>query len=198
MTGKRARNTGYLALVGLFTLILVAGIVSAQPYGSLRDRLIRGAALLGYLAVCMASVSSAYTRQLVHFFGRPFVKVHHVLSVTGLILITLHPLGVAWSSASTRVLLPRFDSWLAFLRWGGPPAWYLIAAASLAAALRKAIGHKWRVIHALNYVAFLLATVHAAMIGTDLQNTAARALLAVLVLVVNATFVQRRRQRRRR
>ena len=196
MTRKRARNTGYLVLIGLVALILVGGLMSVQPYGSPLNRLIRGMALVGYLAICLAIISSATMRRLVRFFGRPFVQVHHVLSVAGLILITLHPLGVAWSSGSARVLLPRFGSWLAFLQWGGPPAWYLIAAASLTAASRKAIGHNWRAIHTLTYVAFLLGTIHAAMIGTDFQNTVAKAVLVVLAFAVVAAFVQRRYQRR--
>jgi hypothetical protein len=153
---------------------------------------------MGYLAIFLAIISSAHIRRLVRFFGRPFVQVHHVLSVAGLALLTLHPLGVAWSEASPRVWLPRFDSWLTFLEWGGPPAWYLIAAASLAAVLRKTIVRRWRAIHFLNYVAFLLATPHATRIGTDFQHAVVRAVPIALALVVVVTLVQRRTQRRRR
>jgi DMSO/TMAO reductase YedYZ heme-binding membrane subunit len=185
-------------LFGSVAVILVSGLISLQPHGTSLNRLIRGAALLGYLTVFLAIVSSAYVRQLVRFFGRSFIQVHHILSVTGLVLITLHPLGVAWSSASLRVLLPRFDSWLAFLQLGGPPAWYLIGAASLAAVLRKSMGRNWRSIHFLNYVAFLLATIHAIMIGTDFQHTALRAMPIALALVVIATLMKRRLQRRKR
>lgn len=198
MTRKRTRRIWYLIPVGFVALALVGGLIAMQPSGTPLNRLVRGLAALGYLTIFLTTVSSAYVRSLVRFFGRPFIQVHHVLSVAGLTLITLHPLGVAWSSASLRVWLPRFDSWLAFLEWGGPPAWYLIAAASLAALLRKAIGQNWRTLHFLNYVAFVLGTAHAIMIGTDFQRPIVRAIPVALALVVVATLIRRRLQGRRR
>jgi sulfoxide reductase heme-binding subunit YedZ len=191
---KRARKTWYLVLVGIVTLILVSGLISLQPYGSPLNWLIRGTALMGYLAIFLSIVSSAYVRQVYRVFGRPFIKVHHILSVTGLTLVTLHPLGAAINAASPSVFLPRFDSWTVFLELGGRPAWYLIAAASLAAVLRRAIGRNWRAIHFLNYAAFLLGTVHAIMIGTDFQHTIVKAVSVALALVVVVIFIQRRRR----
>ena len=198
MTRRRPRKTEYFALAGLVALVLVSGLISLQPYGSPINWITRGAALLGYLAIFLAIVSSTYLRQLVRFFGRPFVQVHHILSVTGLILITLHPLSVAWSSMSLGVLLPRFDSWRVFLQLGGRPAWYLIAAAALAAALRGVIGQRWRAIHLLNYAAFLLGTVHAILIGTDFQQPVIKAVAIIMAIVVVATLIQKRLQRGRR
>jgi sulfoxide reductase heme-binding subunit YedZ len=195
---RTSNRMWYLVLIGFVALVLVGGLISLEPYGTPLNWFTRGAALLGYLAVFLAIISSAYMRKLVRFFGRPFIKVHHRLSVAGLVLLTLHPLGVAWASASLRILLPRFGSWTAFLQWGGAPAWFLIAIASLTAVLRKTIGQNWRVIHVLNYVAFLLGTVHAFMIGTDLQRTIVKAIPVVLALAVAETFVHRRFQRRRR
>jgi sulfoxide reductase heme-binding subunit YedZ len=189
------RNTGslwYLVVVGTAAVILVIGLIALQPHGDPLTFFIRGAALLGYLAVFLSILSSATMKQMHRVFGRPFVKMHHVLTVTGLILMTLHPLGVALDWKSPQVLLPRFDSWSIFLQWGGPPAWYLVGLASLAAVLRKTIGKHWRVVHFLNYVAFLLGTVHAIKIGTDLQRGVVRAALVILALVVVATFIQKR------
>ena len=198
MAPLRARNTGYLVLVGCVALALVGSLVSMQPYGTPLNWFTRGAALLGYLAIFLSIISSSTMRQLVRFFGRPFVRVHHILSVTGLILITLHPLGVAWSSASLRVFLPRFGSWLAFLQWGGPPAWYLIHIGSLAAVRRQSISRNWRTVHLLNYAAFLLGTIHATLIGTDFQSTVAKAVAVALAIVVVALFIQKRFRGRKR
>jgi predicted ferric reductase len=149
---------------------------------------------MGYTAIFLSAVSSAYMRQVYRTFGRPFIKVHHILSVTGLVLVTLHPLGAAIDAASPNVFLPRFDSWATFLELGGRPAWYLIAIASLVAVLRKTIGRNWRAIHFLNYVAFLLATVHAIMIGTDFQQPIVRAVPVALALVIVVIFIQKRRR----
>jgi len=163
-------------LVGCVALALVGSLVSMQPYGTPLNWFTRGAALLGYLAIFLSIISSSTMRQLVRFFGRPFVRVHHILSVTGLILITLHPLGVAWSSASLRVFLPRFGSWLAFLQWGGPPAWYLIHIGSLAAVRRQSISRNWRTVHLLN----------------------SKAVAVALAIVVVALFIQKRFRGRKR
>ena len=198
MTHKMTRRIWYLILAGFAAMALIGGLIALQAYGTPLNRLVRGAAALGYLAIFSAIISSNYVRQLVHFFGRPFVQIHHILSVTGLVMVTLHPLGVAWSNESLRVWLPRLDSWLAFLQWGGPPAWYLIATASSAAVLRKAIGRNWRALHLLNYVAFFLGTVHAIMIGTDFRGPIVRAVSVALALAVLATSIQKQFQKRRR
>jgi sulfoxide reductase heme-binding subunit YedZ len=191
---KKSGKTWYLVLIGIVALILVSGLISLRPYGTPLNWLIRGAALMGYLAIFLSIVSSAYMRQVIRLFGRPFIKVHHVLSVTGLVLVTLHPLGVAINARSLGVFLPRFDSWVVFLELGGRPAWYLVVAASLAAVLRKSIGRNWRTIHFLNYVVFLLGTVHAVMIGTDFQHTIVKAVSVALALVIVVIFIQKRRR----
>jgi sulfoxide reductase heme-binding subunit YedZ len=194
----RTRGVQYLTLVGIAALILVIYVVSRQPYGLSINWLIRGTGALGYLFVFLSVLSSAYVKQVSRVFGRPFVKVHHVLSLVGLILVTLHPLGVALQSRDVGVFLPRFDSWRVFFQLGGRPAWYFIAAASLAAVLRKTIGRGWRVLHYLNYVAFLLGTVHGIMIGTDFHSSIVRAASIALSIVVVVVFTQKRLRRRRR
>ena len=191
---KKSGKTWYLVLIGVVALILVGGLISLQPHGTPLNWLIRGAALMGYLAIFVSAVSSAYMRQVIRLFGRPFIKVHHILTVTGLVLVTLHPVGVAINAGNPRVFLPRFDSWVVFLELGGRPAWYLIAAASLAAVLRRTIGRNWRTIHFLNYVAFLLVTAHAYMIGTDFQHTIIKAISVALALAIVAIFIQKRRR----
>lgn len=197
-TGKKhSRRIWILGLVAAFTALPVIGLVSTGPYGTSLNRLIRGLALLGYLAVFAAIVSSAYLRQIYRAFGRPFVKVHHIVSVGGLVLITLHPAAVAIQNASARVLVPTFASLDGFLRWGGSPAWILIGIASLTALLRTSIGKRWRLIHVLNYVAFALATVHALLIGTDTQRPGLRVVVLLLAAIAGATFVQKRLARRK-
>jgi sulfoxide reductase heme-binding subunit YedZ len=197
LTSKNnARGTWYLILIGIVAVALIAGLISLQPHGSPLNWFIRGLALLGYLTVFLTIVSSAYMRQVYRILGRPFVKAHHILSVTGLILLTLHPIGVAIQNATPAVFVPRFDSLSAFLQWGGAPAWYLIGLAALAAVLHETIGKNWRLIHALNYVAFAVATAHAFLLGSELQWLGMRVLLIVLISLATITFIQKRLQRR--
>jgi sulfoxide reductase heme-binding subunit YedZ len=194
---RKPLSLWYLALVGILALVLTIAVEFLDLRGMPLNWAIRGAALLGYQSVFLAIVSSAYMRQLVRLFGRPFVQVHHVVSVSGLILITLHPLGVALDNATISVLVPRFESGLASLRLGGQLAWNLIALAALVALLRRSVGRPWRVVHRLNYVAFLSATVHANLIGTNLQYIVVRALSIVMALAIVGVFVQKRLRRRR-
>jgi DMSO/TMAO reductase YedYZ heme-binding membrane subunit len=194
---KRRRGLWYLVLIGLASLALVATLVVLQPFGGPLDWGIRATALLGYLGVFLAAVSSAYMRQLFLVFGRPFIRVHHVFSVAALGLITLHPIGVAVRSADLGVFLPKFSSLYLFLSLGGRPAWYLICTAALAALFRKTIRESWRSVHFLNYVAFWLATAHALMIGTDFVSPIMKAVAVVLALTMAAVFVLKRAERMR-
>lgn len=194
---RRRRGLLYLILGGVAALIVVAGLIALKPVGTPIYWVVRGAAMLGYLCIFLAIVSSNYLRQVTKFFGRPFIGVHHIISVAGLALVTLHPLTVAGISSSLTVFLPSFDSLNAFLRLGGRPAWYLFGVAVLTALLRKRIGQNWRVIHFLNYVAFLLGTVHAMMIGTDFDSLVMKVIAGAMGLAVVGIFVQKRVRRRR-
>jgi sulfoxide reductase heme-binding subunit YedZ len=199
----KPKNTHYLILAGLVLLAIVVGLLSLNPLQGQQSWLTwfaRGAALFGYSAVFLSILSSAYLRQLVRFFGRSFVKVHHVASVTGLVLLALHPVAVAISTSSAAVFVPRFDSPLVFLTLGGRFAWYLIGLASLAALLRTRFRNYWRSVHYLNYIAFLLASIHASLLGTTflapgVQGIALRAVLAILALAVIYVFARRRLSR---
>ncbi len=134
---RRRRGLLYLILVGSVSLIVVGILIALKPVGGRLSWAIRAAAMLGYLAIFLTVISSAYMRQLFKLFGRPFIRVHHILSVVGLILVTLHPLGVAvQSSENLGVFIPNVSSLNAFLLLGGRPAWYLIGIAALAAVLR--------------------------------------------------------------
>jgi sulfoxide reductase heme-binding subunit YedZ len=198
MSSRRAKNTHYLVLGGIAVLALVAAIVATQPRPKPIYWIIRGAALLGYLTIFLSVVSSAYMVQLVRFFGRPFVKVHHVASITGLVAIMVHPLTFAWNSGTLSVFVPNFSSLTLFLTFGGRVVWPLVGIAALAAWLRKPIGKNWRVIHYLNYLAFWLVTVHAILIGTNFQSLPMRVIAVVLALVTVAVLIQKRMPARKR
>jgi sulfoxide reductase heme-binding subunit YedZ len=193
---RRVRRTWPLALAGAVAFVLLGGLVALQPYITPLSWVVRTCALLGYLCLFAAIGISAYMRYIVRAFGRPFVQVHHMLSITGLVLLTLHPLAVVQSFGRWGVLVPALGSWVEFLRWGGPPAWYLIGLASLAALSRSWLRQQWRYVHQLNYVAFLLATVHAILLGSDFRSTVAKVVASAMALGVIGILLLRRRQQR--
>ena len=194
---KRVRRTWLLVVIGTAALILVGGLIALGPTATPLAWFIRTCAVLGYLCVFVAALSSIYMRELVRWFGRSFVKTHHIVTVTGLVLITLHPLAVAWNFGSPSVLAPQGGSWTDFFRWGGRWAWYLIGIASLVALFRNRLRNQWRYVHWLNYLAFFLASAHAILLGSDFQSTAMKVIPILLSLALVAVFVQKRLQRSR-
>jgi DMSO/TMAO reductase YedYZ heme-binding membrane subunit len=179
-------------------LALVIVLLLLQPPPAPAYWIIRGAALLGYLTIFLAIVSSAYMPQLVRFFGRPFIKVHHVASITALVAMMVHPLSLAWENGTLSVFVPRFDSLRVFLTFAGRVVWPLVGIAALAAWLRKPIGKNWRLIHYLNYLAFWLVTAHAILIGSSFQFLTMRVIAVVLAVVTITVLVQKRLPKRKR
>lgn len=194
------KKTGglYLGIILLVVAVVVVLLQLLYPNAAPINWVIRTTALMGYVCIFGAIVTSAYVQQVVRWFGRPFIKIHHFLSIIGLALVTLHPLAVAWQALSLRVFVPAVDSWYRFFALGGRPAWYLLGIAVLAAVLRGMIGKNWRWLHALNYPAFWLATVHGILIGSSVQNWPMRAVFGAMALIVLGVLVQKRMRVRRR
>ena len=194
---KSTRGTLILIALGAIVVLLAVLAIVLRPQGNPLYWLVRGAAMVGYVAVFLASLSSAYMRELYRMLGRPFIWGHHVLSISGLVLLALHPTALAIETANAAVFLPRFDSWAVFWQLGGRPALYLMGIASLGALLRKRWRKGWRTVHMLNYVAFLLGTVHAVLIGTDFGQPFLRLIPIAMALVMVAVFVRKRLGQRR-
>ena len=200
MASRKAKNTWVLFLSIVLALGVVAGVVSLDRIATPIDGIIRIGALLGYLMVFLAALSSNNMRELTRYFGRAFVKVHHVASVTALIALATHATSVAWRSGTLAAFLPEFSSVRLFFALGGRPAFWLIAITSLTALFRTGIGKSWKTIHWLNYVAFLLGTVHAWLIGPNFQHLGVRIVSGVMAAALIGVFVLKRlaESRRRR
>lgn len=175
------RNGFFVALLVQVLAILVTLV---QTPGPALWALVRTLALFGYVTLFWAIVSSEYMRELRKLFGRPFLKVHHTLTVIAWVLISAHPISYAILAGSPSVLVPIFSPLSAFLQWAGRTALYLFALATLAGLLRKTIKAYWKSVHKINYVAFILVFVHAWLIGTDLSSVLLRILWAVMAAAV--------------
>ncbi|MCJ7550107.1 MAG: hypothetical protein MUQ30_10545 [Anaerolineae bacterium] len=198
MAGKKPKNT-HLLIAGVILALLAAGaVVALDALDTPIEGVIRVAAVSGYLTIFVATLSSNYMRELTRFFGRGFVRVHHVASITALLALAVHTSIVAWRAGSVSVFVPLLGSAQAFFSQGGRPALWLIVIAAAVALLRKKIGKQWKTIHRLNYVAFLLGTIHAQMLGRNFQHLAVRIVSAAMAAGVVVIIVLKRRTEARR
>jgi DMSO/TMAO reductase YedYZ heme-binding membrane subunit len=189
---KKARPAWYVAWTAFGIFVVVSALVVLRGQDTLLKWIIRDLALLGYIAIFLTIVSSYYKRQVMRLFGRSFLNAHHILSVTGGVFLTLHPLGVAWDAMALSVLVPVFVPVSDMLKYGGRIAWYVFAAGALTALWRKTIGKRWRTIHGFNYLAFAFGTIHANLVGTDFQNLPVRVVSIAMFIVVAILFIRQR------
>jgi DMSO/TMAO reductase YedYZ heme-binding membrane subunit len=195
---KQARPAWYVAWTAFGILAAASALVAWRTEGTLLRWIVRDLALLGYIAIFAAIVSSHYKREVSKVFGRSFVNAHHILSVTGAVLLTLHPIGVAWDELNAAVLIPVFYPISDMLRYGGRIAWYIFAVGALAAVWRKKIGRRWRTVHDFNYLAFVFGTVHANLLGANFADWPVRVVSVAMLLVVAVLFVRQRIEARKK
>ncbi len=179
-----------LPTVGLYILILI--LFLSTPFNSVADFFIRFGAIFGFTSMFVATMMTPFVVKLYKMFGKPFVKIHHVYSLTGLLLVTLHPLIFAVSVDNIEVFVPDFSSWYGFWSLGGRLALILIYFAIFGSLLRKKFIKGWRIIHALNYIALFLAYVHGVLIGTDFQNLGILIIFTVMIILSYGVLIYKR------
>ncbi|MDD1647366.1 MAG: hypothetical protein LUQ03_05765, partial [Methanomicrobiales archaeon] len=156
---------------------------------------IRLAALTGLLTLQLAAMMSPFLREIRKLLGAPFLAVHHRAALAGLILITLHPVSLALRLGRADLFIPVIRSLDAFLMNGGRAALILVYAGVLAAVFQGWLGKGWRPVHALLYIAILLGTVHANLMGSDLSDPVLFIIVNGMTLLVVAAFLAKRWQR---
>ncbi len=176
--------------LGLYILILILFLLT--PFLSVADFFTRFGALFGFTSMFIATMMTPFAVQLYKIFGKPFVKMHHIYSITGLLLVTLHPLVFAVSVDDILVFIPDFSSWYGFWSLGGRLALILIYIAIVGSLLRKKTPKYWRIIHGLNYVALFLAYIHGVLIGTDFQNIGILITFTCMIILSFGTLIFKR------
>jgi predicted ferric reductase len=185
-------------LVVVFLALLIAFIVlpealpEATSQNAMFHVLVRLFGLYGYLFLAVATLTTPFLKVVTQAFGRPFLRVHHVFSVLGLVLITLHPVSDALRWQSLLGFVPQFGSWWYFWWTAGRPAFYLLYIGVVAALLRSKAPSYWRPFHWLMYVVLFFGIVHANYIGEDFENLAIRYLFDALLVASIAGLVFKR------
>jgi len=179
-----------IPILCLYILILILFLLT--PFTDAFSFIIRFGALFGFTSMFIATMMTPFVVQLYKIFGRPFVKIHHIFSITGLVLITLHPVMFAISEMNLLVFIPVFSSWIRFWELGGRLALILIYIAVIGALLRKKVRKNWRIIHALNYVALFLAYVHGVLIGQDFRNVGILVIFTIMIILSFGVLIFKR------
>jgi len=194
----KKRNTWILVLVVPVVFGLSLLVQRVAPVGAWQSWLVRSLALTGYLLVFLAALTASSLPAMAKTFGRPFIAVHHVATVAGLAAMVAHPLSYAAAFGSLEPLVPRAESVYDFFLWAGRPALVLFIVAVAAGALRLAFRKSWRFFHLVVYLAFILVTVHANLIGTSFTaSPVVRVASWIMAAAATAVFVHKRVVRRR-
>jgi len=191
-------RTGWLVIAVIFVLFAIpVAVVAANPSISPLTTGIRIAGLTGFVALAGAMIMTPFLPEIYRNFGRPFLRIHHLFAVAGIILVTLHPVLLAIRLMTVAVFLPAFGSLYEFFALGGRLALILMYGALAGVFLRVAIPAGWRALHALMWVVLVLALLHGMLIGTDFREPLIGALFTTLTIAALGAFFAKRIKRRR-
>jgi DMSO/TMAO reductase YedYZ heme-binding membrane subunit len=186
---------GWLFLLGVFGLyIIITAIALPITDTEPLSLVVRLCALYGFAALAISTAMTPFLKEITQAFGRPFLTIHHILAIFGLIFVTSHPVFFAISSVDILVFIPKFDSWLIFWELAGRPALYILYIAASAALFRRKAPKYWRHFHALTYIVLIFAIIHGNLIGTDFQNPILWIIFNVLFAIAIFAFILKRYQ----
>lgn len=186
--------------MGLAVILLTVGsIIFSSVYLTLSINeqeifrfLVRAFGLYGFLFICFSVLTTPFLKEITQMFGKPFIFIHHLLSLFGVVFITLHPIFNAVDSLSLSVFIPRFSSWSIFWILAGRPAFILMYIALVSAFLRKKMIKYWRYFHGLMYVVLFFGIIHANLIGTDFEYLGIKVLFNTLFIFTIGAFIIKR------
>lgn len=181
----------FYVLIFLIYLISVV-IIFSHGFENIFQLIRRITGLTGIISLFIAILLSLLVKQSKQVFGISYLRIHHYFSISGIILVSIHPLVMAIDFGTFRIFIPDFSSWDSFLRNGGRTALYMIYIAAIAAIARKNIVRNWKYLHGLIYPAFIFGAIHGILQGSDLQNPILYALFIVFIVLVIFIFMYKR------
>ncbi|MBD3215328.1 MAG: hypothetical protein GF311_22155 [Candidatus Lokiarchaeota archaeon] len=157
-------------IISLFLWVIILYLLG-PPSEDIFDIFIRLGVLIGYTSMFVAALIIPFMKEVTKMFGTSFLKIHHILSLIGIILITAHPIAMAINWETLSVFLPEFSDWFTFWQNSGRIAFYIIYFAAIIGLVRKYITPKiWRFLHAFIYIALVFGYFHGLFSGTDFQE----------------------------
>ncbi|UCH36540.1 MAG: ferric reductase-like transmembrane domain-containing protein [Armatimonadota bacterium] len=181
---------GYVVLVllPLIVAVLVQAASGHVPPLSFRE-LGKGFALVGIALLAMQFVLSARLRWIERPFGLDVVfRYHKAAAVAAVALIALHPLLLALDGSRWRLLIGLDLPWYIVI---AKLALLLLIVQAVTSVLRQGLRlryERWRVLHNVAPVIFVIAFVHSMLAGEDLRGGIMRALWWVMLAGVAAAY----------
>jgi DMSO/TMAO reductase YedYZ heme-binding membrane subunit len=197
MAKPKPHNTFIFGLALVFFLALAVVIQTITGQG-LPLTPLRVFALMGYMMAYTSILGVLFNKELIQFFGRMFIKIHHIMTVAALAMMLLHPIFVLLNGYPLNYLLPDFTTLFNAFARNGPLALLFFAIASLAAVIRATIKHSWRAVHWLVYIAFIIASLHAVLLGMNLQSLVSRLIVGLLVASIIVVYIIKRVPKKKR
>lgn len=190
-SGRGASNKRFYPIYGVILLITAFIVyivlqIPEEPIVMLR----RFAGVFAYLTMFLTIISSEYMVKMRKISGMPFIKTHHNLARIGILLILIHPLTFVLEGRGIQIFSPISPTNI-FIALAGRPAFYLFILAAGIAIYRKKYKN-WRKVHYLSYLAFLLVSIHALMIGVDFTQDVMKILTLAMTAIVIAIFIDKR------
>lgn len=135
--------------------------------------------LYGFTLIWGQLILGPFMPLLRRLFGSLALTLHIIEGIFAIVFATLHPLllGLAYYVATKDLIiwnsfanyLPASNQIYGYL---GLIAWILLVCTVITALLRKRpwFINKWRYIHFLNYIVFVLVFLHSYNIGSDVRS----------------------------
>lgn len=158
---------------------------------------LRLSGLFGFLSLSLGVIMNLFKKEMKTTFGRPFMVIHHFFAISGLILITIHPVLLAFATMDLSVFIPITSSVLIFLVNGGRVAIILLYLGFLTAVFRSAFKGSWIQIHRIMYLALILGIIHANLLGQDLADPVIWFVVNTLAGIAIITGIMKMRNRHR-
>ena len=156
------KKQGWFLVVAIVVLFVVStGLTLLTPWNDSTKLLVRLFALYGYLALALTTMLTPFLIGVAQSLGKPFLRIHHVFSIFGIVFTTLHPVLLAIQTLNITIFIPRFDSWRIFWVLAGRPAFVILYIALVSALLRRKVPKHWRFFHVLMYVVLFFGIVLA-------------------------------------
>lgn len=124
--------------------------------------------------------------------GKKKLLYHHLFSIIGIVLITLHPVILAIDKANLAVFIPKFNSWMSFWKLAGSLSLILLYIGFLSGVLIRLYKKSYKLVHMIVYIALFFGLVHEYLIGTDFQNPFVTIVFVLLYLMAVYIFINKR------